>query len=136
MNTSKIIFLPKYEDHRGDLSFIENNNQIPFKIKRTCLINNINFRASISEYAFIRTKQFILALSGNLKIILNDGEKDYRYSLNNPSQGLYVPNLLWIKTFKFSPKSLVLITSSELYDDNDSLRDFSCFKTLRDQKKY
>ncbi len=131
----KIILLPKILDKRGNLSFFENDKQIPFKIKRTYLINNIPGGESRGGHAFKRSQEFIIALSGSFDVVLSDGEKEFRYSLNRSYQGLYVPNMLWRRLDNFSTNSLALITSSIAYDDNDYIRDFIDFKTMRNERK-
>jgi len=132
--TEKIISLPKILDKRGNLSFFENSNQIPFDIKRTYLINNVPGGESRGGHAFKKSQEFIIALSGSFDVVLNDGEKEFRYSLNRSYQGLYVPNMLWRRLENFSTNSLVLISSSIAYDDKDYIRDFIDFKTLRNEK--
>jgi len=131
----KIISLPKIIDKRGNLSFFENYKQIPFEIKRTYLINNVPGGESRGGHAFKKSQEFIIALSGSFDVVLSDGEKEFRYSLNRSYQGLYVPNMLWRRLDNFSTNSLVLITSSIAYDDKDYIRDFIDFKTLRNEKK-
>ena len=129
----KIISLPKIIDKRGNLSFFENYKQIPFEIKRTYLINNVPGGESRGGHAFKKSQEFIIALSGSFDVVLSDGEKEFRYSLNRSYQGLYVPNMLWRRLDNFSTNSLVLITSSIAYDDKDYIRDFIDFKTLRNE---
>jgi oxalate decarboxylase/phosphoglucose isomerase-like protein (cupin superfamily) len=133
--TEKIISLPNNLDKRGNLSFFENSNQIPFDIKRTYLINNVPGGEERGGHAFKKSQEFIIALSGSFDVVLSDGEKEFRYSLNRSYQGLYVPNMLWRRLDNFSTNSLVLITSSIAYDDKDYIRDFIDFKTLRNEKK-
>lgn len=133
--TEKIISLPKIIDKRGNLSFFENYKQIPFEIKRTYLINNVPGGESRGGHAFKKSQEFIIALSGSFDVVLSDGEKEFRYSLNRSYQGLYVPNMLWRRLDNFSTNSLVLITSSIAYDDKDYIRDFIDFKTVRNEKK-
>jgi len=133
MNLAKIINLPKIFDPRGNLSFFENDKQIPFKIKRTYLINNVPGGEARGGHAFKKSQEFIIALSGSFDVVLSDGEKEVRYSLNRSYQGLYVPNMLWRRLENFSTNSLVLITSSIAYDANDYIRDFIDFKTLRNE---
>ena len=132
--TEETIFLPKIIDKRGNLSFFENYKQIPFEIKRTYLINNVPGGELRGGHAFKKSQEFIIALSGSFDVVLSDGEKEFRYSLNRSYQGLYVPNMLWRRLDNFSTNSLVLITSSIAYDNKDYIRDFRDFKKLRSEK--
>ena len=125
------IDLPKILDKRGNLSFFENSNQIPFDIKRTYWIYDVPGGETRGGHAFIRSHEFIVALSGSFDIVLNDGNREVRYSLNRSYFGLYVPSLLWRRLENFSTNSLALIVSSAPYDANDYLRDFKEFQKMR-----
>ena len=135
LKTSKIISLPKILDPRGNLSFFENSNQIPFDIKRTYWIYDVPGGEIRGSHAFKESQEFIIALSGSFDVVLNDGEKEMRFSLNRSYYGLYIPNLLWRRIENFSTNSLALIVSSVPYDDTDYIRDFEEFKILRNEAK-
>lgn len=135
MDGVKVIKLPKLKDKRGSLSFFENDNQIPFKIKRSywiCGIPQGEFRGS---HAFRENKEFIIALSGSFDIVLNDGNKEKKYHLNKSNSGLFVNNLIWRYINNFSKNSVCLIVSSGYYDKADYIRDFQEFKSLINEKK-
>ncbi|SFN58112.1 sugar 3,4-ketoisomerase [Salegentibacter flavus] len=131
----KLIDLPKLEDPRGNLSFIEEENHIPFKIKRTYWIYDVPGGEMRGSHAFKESKEFIIALSGSFDLVLNDGEKEMKYSLNRSYYGLYVPNLLWRSMDNFSTNSLALIVSSIPYDEGDYIRDFDKFKMIKNEAK-
>lgn len=131
----KIINLPKILDPRGNLSFFENSNQIPFDIKRTYWIYDVPGGEMRGSHAFKESHEFIIALSGSFDIVLNDGENEMKYSLNRSYYGLYVPNLLWRSIENFSTNSLALIVSSIPYDATDYIRDFDEFKMIRNEAK-
>jgi oxalate decarboxylase/phosphoglucose isomerase-like protein (cupin superfamily) len=132
----EIIELPKIIDPRGNLSFFENSNQIPFDIKRTYWIYDVPGGEMRGSHAFKESEEFIIALSGSFDVILNDGEKEVKYSLNRSYYGLYVPNLLWRRLENFSTNSLALMVSSIAYKETDYIRDFTEFKNIknRDEK--
>jgi len=121
------IDLPKILDPRGNLSFIEEKNQIPFKILRTYWIYDVPGGEIRGSHAFKQTDEFIVALSGSFDVVLHDGEKEVRYSLNRSYYGLYVPKLVWRKIENFSTNSLALILASTDYDANDYIRNFDEF---------
>jgi hypothetical protein len=135
MEEARIIELPKFLDLRGNLSFFENRNQIPFDIKRTYWIYDVPGGESRGSHAFKESYEFIVALSGSFDIILNDGQNEIKYSLNRSYYGLYVPNLLWRSIENFSTNSLALIVSSLSYDAADYIRDFEQFKIIRNEVK-
>jgi len=131
----ELIELPKILDKRGNLSFFENSNQIPFDIKRTYWIYDVPGGELRGSHAFKKSHEFIIALSGSFDIVLHDGNKEKKYSLNRSYHGLYVPNLLWRRLENFSTNSLALIVSSISYDGADYIRDFEEFKTIIDGTK-
>ena len=135
LNSSKIIYLPKILDPRGNLSFFENNNQIPFDIKRTYWIYDVPGGKIRGGHAFKDSHEFIIALSGSFDVILHDGNKEIKFSLNRSYFGLYVPNMLWRSLENFSTNSLALITSSISYNNKDYIRDFKEFKTIINEAK-
>jgi hypothetical protein len=130
-----IIDLPKILDSRGNLSFFENSNQIPFDIKRTYWIYDVPGGEIRGSHAFKKSQEFIIALSGSFDVVLNDGVNEIKYSLNRSYHGLYVPNLLWRSIDNFSTNSLALIVSSIPYDTTDYIRDFDEFKIIRNEAK-
>lgn len=131
----KLITLPKILDPRGNLSFFENRNQIPFDIKRTYWIYDVPGGEIRGSHAFKESLEFIIALSGSFDVVLNDGENELKYSLNRSYYGLYVPNLLWRSIENFSTNSCALIVSSIEYDVADYIRDFDEFKIARNEVK-
>lgn len=135
MERVKIIQLPKILDPRGNLSFLENSNQIPFDIKRTYWIYDVPGGEMRGSHAFKKSNEFIVALSGSFDVVLNDGAKEMKYSLNRSYYGLFVPSLLWRSIENFSTNSLALIVSSIAYDASDYIRDFEEFKVVRNEAK-
>jgi len=135
LKKSKIINLPKILDPRGNLSFFENNNQIPFNIKRTYWVYDVPGGEIRGGHAFKNSHEFIIALSGSFDVILNDGKKEFKYNLNRSYYGLYVPNMFWRSLENFSTNSLALITSSISFDDGDYIRNFEDFKKMINETK-
>ncbi|NJO90149.1 MAG: WxcM-like domain-containing protein [Chloroflexia bacterium] len=126
----RIIDFPKILDPRGNLSFIEEHNQIPFQILRTYWIYDVPGGEFRGSHAFKNTHEIIVALSGSFDIVLHDGKNESRYSLNRSYYGLYVPSLIWKRIENFSTNSLALILASTRFDANDYIRDFAEFSKL------
>jgi hypothetical protein len=127
----RLIDLPKIVDLRGNLSFIEEDTHLPFKIKRVYWIYDVPGGEHRGGHAFLDTEELIVALSGSFDVTLNDGLKVYRFSLNRSYYGLYVPNMMWRMLDNFSTNSLALIIASTEYDEADYIRDFDKFKLLK-----
>jgi hypothetical protein len=126
----RIINLPKIEDDRGNLSFIEEETLIPFKIKRSYWVYDVPGGECRGSHAFKYSEEFIVALSGSFDIILHDGKQERKFSLNRSYYGLYIPRMTWRKIENFSTNSLALILSSGPYNEGDYIRDFNQFLTL------
>lgn len=122
-----LIQLPKIKDPRGNLSFFENNQQIPFEIKRTYWIYDVPGGETRGGHAFKEQQEFIVALSGSFEVVVNDGEKEQIFLLNRSYTGLYIPNNMWRQMRNFSTNSLALIVSDKPYEANDYIRDFKEF---------
>ena len=130
----KIIKLTKILDKRGNLSFFESPNQIPFEIKRTYWIYDVPGGEVRGSHAFREQQEFIIALSGSFDIVLNDGLKEEKFSLNRSYYGLLIPKMYWRRLENFSTNSLALIISDKSYNENDYVRNFEEFKTLTNEK--
>jgi dTDP-4-dehydrorhamnose 3,5-epimerase-like enzyme len=126
----KLIQLPKILDERGNLSFIEGNNHIPFDIKRTYMIYDVPGGNVRGGHAYKILEEFIVALSGSFDVILDDGTEKKTFTLNRSYYGLYIPKNVWRSLENFSTNSLCLILASEKYDENDYIRDYTKFKTI------
>lgn len=123
------IMLPKFLDARGNLSFIEQENHIPFKIERTYWIYDVPGGEKRGGHAYKENEELIVALSGSFDVVLDDGKEMRTFSLNRSYYGLYVPKGTWREMQNFSTNSLALILSSTKYDDSDYIRDYDEFKS-------
>lgn len=126
----KIINLPKFLDSRGNLSFIEENNQIPFKIERVFWIYDVPGGESRGGHAFKKTEELIIALSGSFDVILDNGKEKQVISLNRSYNGVYTPKMTWLELTNFSTNSLALIIASTKYDEQDYIRDYNHFQMI------
>lgn len=127
----KIIELPKYTDPRGNLSFIEQLNHIPFEIKRTYWIYDVPGGENRGGHAFKQNEEFIVALSGAFDVIVDDGDKKKLFTLNRSYYGLYVPAGLWRVMENFSTNSLALEFGSIHYDKQDYIRDYDEYLKMK-----
>ncbi len=123
-----IIQLPKISDPRGNLSFIEEENHIPFRIKRVYWIYDVPGGEVRGGHAFRETKEFIVALSGSFDVVLHDGRQKYNFHLNRSYYGVYIPEMIWRMLENFSTNSLALIVASTTYSENDYIRNFEEFR--------
>jgi dTDP-4-dehydrorhamnose 3,5-epimerase-like enzyme len=128
LDNVRIIELPKILDERGNLTFVEGGNHIPFKIERTYMIYDVPGGETRGGHAYMELNEFIVALSGSFDVVLDDGNEKRTYSLNRSYYGLYVPKMIWRSLENFSTNALCMILASEKYNEDDYLRDYDLFK--------
>lgn len=127
----RIIDLPKFEDPRGNLSFIEEEKHIPFKIERTYWIYDVPGGQVRGGHAFKEQQELIVALSGSFDVVVDDGTNMNILSLNRSYYGLFIPNHIWRRLENFSTNSLALILSSTAYNEQDYIRDYGSFIKMK-----
>jgi dTDP-4-dehydrorhamnose 3,5-epimerase-like enzyme len=127
----QIIQLPKILDERGNLSFFESNNQIPFSIVRTYWIYDVPGGEQRGGHAYKSLQEFIVALSGSFDVVLNDGKQQKIFTLNRSYVGLYVPRMIWRQMENFSTNALALIVADGPYDEMDYIRDYPQYQFLQ-----
>lgn len=125
MEKARIIEIPRIVDERGNLSVVEEDDLVPFKIKRSYWIYDVPGGEHRGGHAYKENCEFIIALSGSFDIVIDDGNERNVFSLNRSYYGLYVPHGLWREMENFSTNSLALILSSTDYDVNDYIRNYN-----------
>ncbi len=131
----RIVELPRFLDARGNLSFVEQKNHIPFEIKRTYWIYDVPGGEARGGHAFRQNQEFIVALSGAFDVVVDDGNKKKTFTLNRSYYGLYVPAGLWRVMDNFSTNSLALEFGSEHYTKEDYIREYDEFIKLKKDGK-
>ena len=131
MELPQIINLPKFLDERGNLSFIEEEKHIPFKIARSYWIYDVPGGEVRGGHAYKENQEFIVALSGSFDVILDNGEEKQTFHLNRSYYGLYIPKGWWRSMENFSTNSLALVVASTMYDKEDYIYDYEEFKKMK-----
>ena len=127
----KLIELPRFTDARGNLSFVEEQKQIPFVIKRTYWIYDVPGGENRGGHAYRITDEFIIAIAGAFDITVDDGKNKKTYTLNRSYYGLYVPHGLWRTMDNFSTASLALEFANTKYDRNDYIENYTEYLILK-----
>jgi len=122
-----LIDLPRVNDPRGNLTFIEGGRHVPFELKRIFYLYDVPGGAMRAGHALKRCHQFIVATSGSFDVVLDDGAERKRFQLNRSYYGLYVPPLVWREIDNFSSNSVCVVLASEAYDESDYYRDYEDF---------
>lgn len=132
LDDCKRIDLPKINDPRGNLTFIEGvsgSAHVPFEIKRVFYLYDVPGGADRGGHALKKCHQFLIAMSGSFDVILDDGTEKKRIHLNRSYHGLHIPPLIWREMDNFSSNSICLVIASELYSEGDYYRRYEDFIT-------
>ena len=123
LSDCKLIDLPKIEDRRGNLTFVEGNNHIPFDVKRVYYLYDVPGGADRCEHAHKHLHQFVISMSGSFDLLLDDGFEKKRFQLNRPYYGIYICPMMWRYLDNFSSGSVCMVLASAPYDETDYIRD-------------
>jgi hypothetical protein len=121
------IQLPQVHDPRGDLTFVEGGNHIPFQIARVYYLYNVPVDAERGGHAHRGLEQVVFALSGSFRMKVDDGQAKSEYWLRDPRKGLYISNLVWREMDAFSQGAVCMVLASHPYDEADYYRDYDEF---------
>lgn len=133
-NGIQILSIPKIEDRRGNLSVIE-NDIVPFDIKRVYYLYDVPSGSERGGHAHKELKEFLVALSGSFDVVLKDGEEQEIVTLNKPYEGLLINPGIWRELQNFSSGSVCLVVASEVYIEEDYIRDFDEFLEYSNDKQ-
>lgn len=131
INDVKLVELPKFMDPRGNLSFVEQNNHIPFEIQRTYWIYDVPGGENRGGHAYKQTNEFIIAISGGFDVTIDDGHEKKTFTLNRSYYGLYIPKGLWRQMENFSTNSLALEFADTMYNRSDYVEDYNEYLKMR-----
>jgi len=124
----RIIELPKISDPRGNLTFIQGDDHVPFDIKRVYYLYDVPGGSERGSHAHKELEQFFVAMSGSFDVILEDGiNEPKRFHLNRSYYGLYVGPMTWRTLDNFSSGSVCMVISSRVYEEADYIRDYDRF---------
>ena len=127
MQQTQIINLPKILDERGNLSFLQNEDHLPFSIQRVYWIYDVPGGETRGGHAYREMQEFIIALSGSFDVVLFDGKEEKKFTLNRSYYGLYVPKMVWRSMENFSTNALAFVASDSLYNEQDYIREKESF---------
>lgn len=120
----RLVDLPKINDPRGNLTYVEGGHHIPFDIQRVYYLYDVPGGAERGGHAHKGLQQLIIAMSGSFDVVLGDGRETKRFHLNRSYNGLYVCPMMWRELDNFSSGSVCMVLASNKYDENDYYRDY------------
>jgi len=127
LDSCRLITLPRIDDPRGSLSFVEGERHIPFAIKRVFYIYDVPQDIERGGHAHKECHQFLICLNGSIHVLLDDGREKNEVRLDSPCRGLYIAPCVWGGQSQFTPGSVLVVLTSHLYDPDDYLRDYDAF---------
>ena len=128
----QIIDIRRYSDNRGYLSVVENGIDIPFDIKRIYYLYMVP-EVARGAHAHKQLQQLLIATSGSVDVIMDDGTNKQTFHLDRPWKGLLIPPGLWRDLENFSGGAVLMCLASEKYDANDYIRDYDEFIDFRNR---
>ena len=120
--------MPKIEDLRGNLTFIQGGDQIEFEIKRVYYLYDVPGGSERGGHAHRELRQLIIAVSGSFDVHLDDGRERRVFHLNRPNTGLLITPMIWREIDNFSGGSVSLVLASDYFDESDYIRDYGAFE--------
>jgi len=127
LGSTRLVDLPVVSDPRGDLTFIEGQNHIPFDIARVYYLYNVPVDAERGGHAHEKLQQVVFALSGSFRMRVDDGQTKQDYWLRDPRKGLYINRLIWREMDSFSQGAVCMVLASHPYDEEDYYRNYDNF---------
>jgi len=127
----KVIDLPKIHNGAGNLTVLENSQEIPFEVKRIYYLYDVPMGAERGGHGHFKLEQYVIAASGSFSFVLNDGENEKKVFLNDPSKALNIKPAIWREIRGFSSGSICLVLASEVYSEEDYIRDYNDFLNFR-----
>jgi acetyltransferase-like isoleucine patch superfamily enzyme len=124
------MLLPEIKDPSGTLSFAEIKQHLPFTPKRYFLVYNVPDKEVRGEHAHKELHQFLICVSGNCTVMIDDGFQKEEYLLQSPNQGLLIPPLVWGVQYKYSPNAVLMVLASEKFYENDYIRNYNDFLNI------
>lgn len=135
MQVIKYMFQP-HGDERGQLVALEEFKDIPFAIKRVYYMYETGDGVVRGRHAHKKLEQILVCIHGKCTVRLDNGSETKIVHLERPYEGVYIANDMWREMYDFSKDAVLLVFASELYDEDDYIRDYDEFKKFVDQKKF
>jgi len=123
----KIINFKVMGDGRGSLIAFEENQNVPFDIKRVFYIYGTQEGIPRGQHSHYKTKQLLVAVNGGCKVTLDNGKKKETFTLNKPNVGLFQDALVWGTMHDFSQDCILMVLADTYYNENDYIRNYDKF---------
>ena len=112
---------------RGNLSFAEYGQFLPFVTKRYFLVFDVPSKEIRGEHAHKTLHQFLVCVKGSVSVVVDDGKKREEFLLDSIDMGIYIPPMVWGIQYKYSKDAILMVLASDLYDESDYIRNYDNF---------
>jgi dTDP-4-dehydrorhamnose 3,5-epimerase-like enzyme len=130
----KMIELPRKYDRRGSLTYIYNNEHIPFDIQRTFFTYDVPGGADRGAHGHLETEQFLVSAMGAFEVRVDDGLEQKEFRMERAFYGLYIPTMIWAEQIRFSSGGICLVMASTPYKEGDYVRDYQEYLELKGKR--
>lgn len=122
--------LSRFSDRRGKLTVAQEGDHIPFQVKRLFILSEVSPGSSRGDHAHHQQHQYFIMMAGSCIIDIDDGHTVQSYVLSGLDSSLHVPPMHWVTLHAFSPGAVCCVLTSDVYDNNDYIRDYEEFRAL------
>lgn len=134
LSECRIIELDRHRHDNGSLTVVENTTRYPFELKRVFYLYDVPGDSERGGHSHHKAEELMVAVSGSFDVTLTDGHRSEVFTLNRPYRALYIPAGIWRSLDNFSSGSVCLVLTSELFSEEDYVRDFDRFLQLTSEK--
>jgi dTDP-4-dehydrorhamnose 3,5-epimerase-like enzyme len=127
--------LKSFIEPDGKLTPIELDRDIPFEVKRMFYVYDVHDQNDRGKHSHHKTKQILIAVSGGVTVVCDDGKERRNYVLNEPNRALYIPEMIWDEQIYQSEDSVLLVLSNTNYEPDDYIEDYDEFRRLKNESK-
>jgi UDP-2-acetamido-3-amino-2,3-dideoxy-glucuronate N-acetyltransferase len=126
----KVVSLPFIQDLRGNLSFAQVQDQLPFVPQRYFLVFDVSNTEIRGEHAHHTLQQFLVCVKGSCMVMVDNGRQRAELALNRPDLGIYIPPMVWAAQYKYTTEAVLLVLASDIYRPEDYIRDYEQFLAM------
>ena len=127
--------LKSFIEPDGKLTPIELDRDIPFEVKRMFYVYDVHDQNDRGKHSHHKTKQILIAVSGRVTVVCDDGKTKRNYVLEEPSRALYIPEMIWDEQIYQDENTVLLVLSNTNYDFDDYIEDYGEFKRIKNESK-
>ncbi len=126
----RLIRFDSAKDLRGALVAAEIERHVPFPINRIFAVYDVPSLQARGAHAHKKCHQLLVALSGSVNVVVDDGKRAQEFVLDSPEYGIYMPPMIWGTQHSYTEKAILLVAASMPYQDDDYIREYEHFQEL------